>query len=412
MLFVFDQQPTPIDADPADAAGTPGLVAAFRDAVAARREAELRCARLLARMGDDRAWERYGCTNVGEFGERHGLAAVEARALLDLGRALRLHPDLADEIRAGGVTVAAAACVSEVLTRPTLLRPDDDWRHWARTEPIRTLRRRIRARREQVRIGNEPACPVTVFVRPQARDDFERAREIASSRAGRPLTHGETFETVVDHFLDSFDFARVEPGSRRAPNTRLYRSRYVPMEVRREIYARQGFQCAVPFCENTMFLEKAHLVAHASGGHREADNLLLLCSVHHVFLDGGVIRVEGTASEPRFLDRDGRDLATRGRAFVPRFEDDDPDLPDDPDLDDEGSPDAGAGPGVGEAIRDAIGQTPDGWPWGGFADGLGGETAGSHRGASPPERSDVEPPRARSSRDAPRGPPLADDVDS
>ncbi len=403
MLFVYDEQPTPIDADPArpgdpaEAAGAPELVAAFRDAVAARREAELRCARLLARMGDERTWEMYGCTNVGEFGERHGLAAVEARALLDLGRALRLHPDLADEIRAGGVTVAAAACVSEVLTQPTLLRPDDDWRHWARTEPIRTLRRRIRARREQVRIGNEPACPVTVFVRPTARDDFERAREIASSRAGRPLTHGETFETVVDHFLDSFDFARVEPRSRRAPNTRLYRSRYVPMAVRREIYARQGSQCAVPFCENTMFLEKAHLVAHASGGHREADNLLLLCSEHHAFLDDGVIRVEGTAAEPRFLDRDGRDLAMRGRPFVPRFDDDDPDLPDDPGDDadpEEGGPfGASAPPGVADSIVNAIGEVPDGWPWGGFPDGLGGETPGAHSRPA-----------------AQRGPPSADDV--
>lgn len=370
MLFVSKIPLPPIDADAAKPVGAPQLVAAFRDTVAVRREADLRGARLLAWMADERTWEEYGCTNVGEFGERQGLAAVEARALLDLGRALRLHPDLADEIRAGGVTVAAAACVSEVLLQPALLRPDDDWRHWARTEPLRTLRRRIRERREQVRIGDEPACPVTVFVRPKARDDFDRAREIASSRAGRPLTHGETFETVVDHFLDSFDFARVEPGSRRAPDTRLYRSRYVPMEVRREIYARQGFQCAVPFCEHTMFLQKAHLVAHASGGHREADNLLLLCTEHHGFLDCGVIRVEGTASKPRFLDSDGRDLASRGRPFVPRFDDDDPGvldgLEDEPDGEPDGNPHGDPedeprdDPGGAESIPKVIGREPDG----------------------------------------------------
>jgi hypothetical protein len=235
---------------------------------------------------------------------------------------LRVHPDLEEEVRRGDVTVAAAACVSEVLVQPALLRSDDDWRGWARTDSIRMLRRRIRERREQVRIGNEPACAVTVFVKSQARDDFDRAREIASSRAGRPLTHGETFETVVDHFLDSFDLARVLPGSRRAPDTRLYRSRYVPMAVRREVYGRQGHRCAVPFCENGMFLEKAHIVAHASGGHREADNLILLCSEHHVFFDCGVIRLEGTASSPVFLDREGRNLAERGPGFVPDFDDD------------------------------------------------------------------------------------------
>lgn len=310
--------PTPIDDD---ARRLGDLLPAFRAAVADRRDAELRCAHLLARLGDGNLWESLGCANVGEFGERHGIAAVEARTLLDLGRALRLHPDLEDEVRRGDVTVAAAACVSEVLTQPSMIRPDDDWRGWARDDSLRTLRRRVRERREQVRIGNEPACAVTVFVRSEARDDFERAREIASSRAGRTLTHGETFETVVDHFLDSFDFARVMPGSRRAADTRSYHSRYVPMAVRREIFARQGFRCAVPFCDHSMFLEKAHLVAHASGGHREADNLILLCSLHHTLFDGGLIRMEGSASKPIFRDREGWDLADRGPDYTPDFDD-------------------------------------------------------------------------------------------
>ncbi len=73
---------------------------------------------------------------------------------------------------------------------------------------------------------------------------------------------------------------------------------------------------------NVHDLEKAHIVAHASGGHREADNLILLCSEHHVFFDCGVIRLEGTASSPVFLDREGRNLAERGPGFVPDFDDD------------------------------------------------------------------------------------------
>ena len=103
----------------------------------------------------------------------------------------------------------------------------------------------------------------------------------------------------------------MKPGERRCPPTSLVDGRYVPMAVRREIFERQGHECAVPFCSNTMFLEMAHLWAHASGGDREADNLVLLCSLHHFFLDSGTIRLVGTAASPRFFDRRGEDLAKR-----------------------------------------------------------------------------------------------------
>jgi hypothetical protein len=120
---------------------------------------------------------------------------------------------------------------------------------------------------------------VSVFVKPQARDDFDRARQIASRKAARALTQGETFEVVVDHYLDTFDEDRVKAGARRCPPTAMVDGRYVPMAVRREIYDRQGRSCAVGYCGNTLFLERAHLWAHASGGDREADNLVLLCSL-------------------------------------------------------------------------------------------------------------------------------------
>lgn len=297
--------------DPTPLARALALVGDLDAALRARREAELRCARVLAELGEHRTWEVFGCASVGEFGERHGIAAAEARALFDLGRAIRTNPLLEREVADGRVTVAAAACVAEALADPALLRAEDDWIGWARTESTKRLRDRIRRRREEVRIGDEPACALTVFVRATGRDAFQRARAIASRRAGRALTHGETFETVVDHYLESFDVDRVTPRDRRCPPTALVDGRYVPMAVRREIFERQGHACAVPFCSNTMFLEMAHLWAHASGGDREADNLVLLCSLHHFFLDSGSITLAGTAAKPTFFDRRGHDLAER-----------------------------------------------------------------------------------------------------
>ncbi len=283
----------------------------FDAALKARRDAELRCARILAELGEKRTWEAFGCASVGEFGERHGIAAAEARALFDLGRAIRTNPLLEQQVADGKVTVAAAACVAQALADPAMLRDDDDWIRWAGTETTRRLRDRVLRRREEVRIGDEPACPVTVYVRVKGRDDFHRARAIASRRAGRALTHGETLETVVDHYLETFDEDRTTPGTRRCPPTALVDGRYVPMAVRREIFERQGHACAVPLCSHTMFLELAHLWAHASGGDREADNLVLLCSLHHFFLDSGAIKLVGTAASPRFLNSRGEDLARR-----------------------------------------------------------------------------------------------------
>ncbi len=286
------------------------LVDEVEAAVKVRREAELRCARALAELGDHKAWEQFNCASVSELGERIGLAGAEARALLDLGRAIRTSPLLEQKVTQGKVTVAAACCIAAALSDPKLLRDEDDWIGWAEAEPMGKVRDRVRRRREEVRIGDEPVCPVSLFVRQKGRDDFQRARTVASRKAGRALTPGETFEIVVDHYLDTFDVDRVTAGERRCPPTAQVNGRYVPMAVRREIFERQGHNCAVPFCMHTMFLEMAHLWAHASGGDREADNLILLCSTHHFFLDYGSITLVGTAAKPQFFS-DGEDMAKR-----------------------------------------------------------------------------------------------------
>jgi hypothetical protein len=77
------------------------------------------------------------------------------------------------------------------------------------------------------------------------------------------------------------------------------------------VYARQKHRCAVPFCERGIFLDRAHIVAHARGGSREIECLIVLCTYHHLLLDSGKLRLEGTAENPRFYDEQGRDLARR-----------------------------------------------------------------------------------------------------
>lgn|GEM_PF-2703271 len=305
-MFVYDSDPIPDRVSQALA-----LAERFKAASARRRETEIELGKTLAALAALDQWHVVGCASPGQFGERCALSARDTRLLLDFGKAMAAAPYIEDQVRGGRMTVEAAGCVGEVLATPALLRDGDDWIRWAQTETTKVLRCRVQQRKEEVRLGDEPAFPITVYVGSRGRDDFARVRSVASRRAGYALTPGEAFEVANTHYLETYDDDRVTPGDRRVPSTALLSGRYVPREVRREVFARQKGRCAVPFCAHDMFVEMAHLVPHAFGGSREADNLLLLCSSHHRDFDEGWLTVEGTAATPLFFDRSGHDLTQR-----------------------------------------------------------------------------------------------------
>jgi hypothetical protein len=72
----------------------------------------------------------------------------------------------------------------------------------------------------------------------------------------------------------------------------------------------------VPGCDRHFFVQKAHLKAHRFGGSREAHNLVELCWLHHMMLDLGRIRIEGTAERPRFFTYDGDLIRERGPPYL------------------------------------------------------------------------------------------------
>jgi hypothetical protein len=237
----------PRTADPVSAATA--VLDEFRALVAARTDADLACARYLARLHAEGGWLVTGCSSLAHLGERCGLAAEDTRVLLELGLGIESEPALEGRVRDGQIPVRSGACVGRALATPTLQRSGDDWLGWGETETARTLRRRLQRREEEARAGPLPVVAVTVYMPTQDREDFRRAHEIASQKAGYRLTQGEAFVWTVGHFLDDFDFDRVTPGKRRCPDTEYVGGRYIPPEVRREVYARQGRRCAVGFCE-------------------------------------------------------------------------------------------------------------------------------------------------------------------
>jgi hypothetical protein len=197
------------------------LVGRFERAVAGRRALDVECARILARLQELDAWSFAGSAGAADLGERFSMPAQEARDLLDVGRAMKAHPYLGEQVLRGRLTVPAAALVGQVFAEPRLQQPEDDWVGWAQTETTAQLRKRLQRRKEEARLGGQPAVALTFFVRPLARDDFRKARAIASRKAGSVLTEGETFEKVVDTYLDVYDEDRVTPGGVSGPGSKL-----------------------------------------------------------------------------------------------------------------------------------------------------------------------------------------------
>ncbi len=137
---------------------------------------------------------------------------------------------------------------------------------------------------------------------------FERARVLASRKAGRHLTRDETFEavvdrSVVDRSVDSFDPLLVKEGKRRVgPTEDDYESRYIPISVKREIRRRAGDCCEFPGCWERAFLEFAHRRPHRNGSGREARHLFLLCRHHHFFQECGWLVPLGRTADPIWIE--------------------------------------------------------------------------------------------------------------
>jgi len=263
------------------------------------RTLQIAAAKDLEKIESSNHYALVGCSSLIDFGVRMGFGAYETRQYANLGKAIAARPELEMLVQSGEIRLAAAAVIGRVLCSPELLRPGDAWIEYARNEPMKALRKRVRQRLEEHAQGigatrGSRAVEVSVFVREEVRENFERARLIASRKAKRALTDGQTLAAIVDSYLDAYDPDRQAIGTRRlGPTGELPGSRYVPAAVRREVFARAGGCCEAPGCTNKIFLQLAHRVPHRRGSGREATDLILLCLTHHTLYDAGFWKLDG-----------------------------------------------------------------------------------------------------------------------
>lgn len=293
--------------DPAPPETEPPLIARFRAALASLRQAVIDAARAVEALDAADTWRQEGYASLGEFGERHGSSAREVRHLLRLAQALRLRPEWEEELKAGRLSMDSVAVLRDVALDTALQRPGEDIVGMARELSASKLQRLVRRRQAELRDGG-PVVELTVHLSGPAREDLTRAQAVASRRADRVLTWGETVATALRHYLAWHDASFRKPGRRRMPDTRGRPGRAVPVEVDRQLRHRYEGRCAVPGCDHAIWVDRAHLRAKRLGGDQEAGNLILLCRRHHWMLDSGQIRIVGPPGKQRFCTREGKDL--------------------------------------------------------------------------------------------------------
>jgi hypothetical protein len=272
---------------------------------------EISTAHALERMTKGCAFVYAGASSVVHFAGLLGIAKRKAQMLSAAGRAFRLMPILEQKVREREMAIESAAALAKILEHPVLSRDAWEWLGRAADRTAGQLAFLI-----QKAIAEEDAKsvvePVTLMLKPEVRDKMGRIREIVSRKVGEAVTNEQVVEFTFDYFLENEDPDRVPAGTRRKGPTVKDPSRAIPRSVRQKVLER-GRKCQVHGCSNHLFLSFAHIEWHASGGSREAGNLLILCFVHHWALDHGLMRFSGTAESPVFCNSRGEVIgAARG----------------------------------------------------------------------------------------------------
>lgn len=304
-----------IETDP-----SPELHLAAKRARSVALEHELRLADLFAGILESREYVEQGAASLVEYARRLGHHGARAIVQARLGQAIRLRPQLAEQLRGRVISIENAETIAAVVADP-MTRDVEDWLGLAEQCELGALREVVRLRREEARRGDGKILKsLPVLLTDEEMAKVRRVREIASHRARRQLTESEGIVTAVDEYLERRDpeqqakRARSVPPKTKPPAEGTVgepdtdeRGRYIPKAVDWKVRERARHRCEVPGCIATTGLELCHRLMWSRGGEHHPDNLVLLCHRHHVMLDAGRIACLGFAGcgRPIFRLPDG-----------------------------------------------------------------------------------------------------------
>jgi len=273
-------------------------------------EAELRLAEAMGRLADLDGFRRLGFSSASHYADQRGVGPVmRAKQLLRLGRAAEGLPDAREAYLQGRISLEKVDAMAQVA------QPGDQgfWIDTAQRLATHEFQRTVRA--ERVRRGEvAPVRRLHIEFRQEDEDALRAAHAQLIRDLGRAVQTGEAIGEFSRSYLERHDLRRLgallaDPDSPIDPSKLpegLPGSRYVPAEVARAVWKRDGGRCRVPGCGNSAFLHLSHIVARCRGGPASFGNLLLLCATHNFLHECGLLVVEGDALSPVFRHPDGR----------------------------------------------------------------------------------------------------------
>jgi hypothetical protein len=89
--------------------------------------------KLMRRIEQSAHFVYESCASLGEWGERYGFSAREARLLASVGKAIELEPVLESKLLEGTLTFDAVGVLGKILECTDLLKTGPNWRKTPRT---------------------------------------------------------------------------------------------------------------------------------------------------------------------------------------------------------------------------------------------------------------------------------------
>jgi hypothetical protein len=89
--------------------------------------------KLMRRIEQSAHFVYESCASLGEWGERYGFSAREARLLASVGKAIELEPVLESKLLEGTLTFDAVGVLGKILDCTDLLKTGPNWRRTLRT---------------------------------------------------------------------------------------------------------------------------------------------------------------------------------------------------------------------------------------------------------------------------------------
>ena len=291
--------------------------------------------RLLLAIERTDAYLEHGCSSGVHYAViQLGLPVKEARRLVLVSRELESLPYLRRLSNQGQIDWSKLREIVRVATEET----ERQWADLCRNHTYAEIENLV-ARSQRGEIPPDqptqraPRSELRLQFEPDQMAVLERGLQLMCQLTGRALPMAEAIELVMaeklsEHPVDEQQLARVRkaatqdlqwtevihaqteacPGN---PEIAMVnpKSRVPTKAQRRQILRRDGHRCAVPGCQNTLWLHIHHVIFYADGGLTIADNLITLCTKCHKNVHDNRLKITGSAPRGlRFLNQSGKDI--------------------------------------------------------------------------------------------------------